>query len=107
MVLSLQSNRLRPAQSELEYRLHRAALEWNLDASLAINDPNDIESRKHWSARGLEPYEHQITNLLTFCRRAPVALIADDVGLGKTISAGLVLSELTTRRCVRRALVLC
>src|SRR5207245_4380747 len=33
-------------------------------------------------------------------------LLADDVGLGKTIQAGLVLSELRERRAVERALIL-
>lgn len=34
-------------------------------------------------------------------------LVADDVGLGKTIEAGLVLQELILRHRVRRALILC
>lgn len=34
-------------------------------------------------------------------------LVADDVGLGKTIEAGLILSSLTSRRKVRRLLILC
>lgn len=34
-------------------------------------------------------------------------LLADDVGLGKTIEAGLILSELILRRRVRRAMILC
>ena len=34
-------------------------------------------------------------------------LIADDVGLGKTIEAGLVLQELVIRHRVRRALIVC
>lgn len=34
-------------------------------------------------------------------------LVADDVGLGKTIEAGLVLSELLLRQRVRRAVVAC
>jgi superfamily II DNA or RNA helicase len=34
-------------------------------------------------------------------------LLADDVGLGKTIEAGLVLSELIIKRRIRRVLILC
>lgn len=34
-------------------------------------------------------------------------LLADDVGLGKTIEAGLVLAELFVRRRIRRAMVVC
>lgn len=34
-------------------------------------------------------------------------LVADDVGLGKTIEAGLILSALISRRLIRRLLILC
>ncbi len=34
-------------------------------------------------------------------------LLADDVGLGKTIEAGLILSELFVRRRIRRVLIVC
>lgn len=34
-------------------------------------------------------------------------LLADDVGLGKTVEAGLILTELLLRRRVRRVLILC
>jgi len=34
-------------------------------------------------------------------------LLADDVGLGKTVEAGLVLTELLLRRRIRRVLILC
>ena len=37
----------------------------------------------------------------------PRLLIADEVGVGKTIEAGLILRELQTRREIRSALVLC
>lgn len=45
----------------------------------------------------MEPHHHQITNLITFCRRLPVTLLAGDVGLGKTIRAGLIMSEFISR----------
>src|SRR6185437_8225481 len=55
----------------------------------------------------LEPYHHQVTNLITFCHRLPVTLLADDVGLGKTISAGLIASELIARARVSKILIVC
>jgi hypothetical protein len=45
--------------------------------------------------------------LITFCRRLPVTLLADDVGLGKTISAGLVASELMSRNKISKFLLVC
>jgi superfamily II DNA or RNA helicase len=98
--------RLPAADSDEHYELHLAAVEHELASPIIIESRDDILSHKHWAGR-VEPFEHQIKNLITFCRRAPVALIADDVGLGKTVSAGLILNELQTRRRVRRALILC
>jgi superfamily II DNA or RNA helicase len=96
--------KLRAASTPEHYNLHIAALEWSLDSPITIRGEADIQSKRVWAER-LDPFAHQIKNLITFCRRAPVALLADDVGLGKTISAGLVLSELMVRRKVSRALV--
>jgi len=103
---SIHVGSLHGAPSDDQFELHLAAIEYELSTPITIETKEDILSRKHWSER-LEPFEHQVQNLITFCRRSPVALFADDVGLGKTISAGLVLNELQTRKKVRRALILC
>ena len=88
------------------FDLHVAALEWSLESPILIEDEKDLESRPSWQGR-VEPFAHQVQNLVTFCRRAPVALIADDVGLGKGCTAGLIASELLARRKVSRVLVIC
>ena len=56
----------------------------------------------------LRPRSYQLVPLLMALKQ-PVSrlLIADDVGIGKTIEAGLVLRELLDRGDVRRAAVLC
>jgi superfamily II DNA or RNA helicase len=89
-----------------EYKLYRAALEWDLTDPIVIETRNDLKSEKRWRGH-LEPYHHQVTNLITFCRRLPVTLLADDVGLGKTISAGLVASELIARARISKILIVC
>ncbi|MEK7603719.1 MAG: SNF2-related protein [Patescibacteria group bacterium] len=89
------------------YNLYRAGLEWDLIDPIVIENRDDLKSEYKWSERGLEPYNHQVTNLITFCRRLPVTLLADDVGLGKTISAGLVASELISRRRLSKILIVC
>ncbi len=88
------------------YKLYRAALEWDLIEPILIRDRDDLKSESKWRDK-LEPYHHQIKNLIAFCRRLPVTLLADDVGLGKTISAGLVMSELMARHRISKILVVC
>ena len=89
-----------------EYKLYRAALEWDLTDPIVIETRKDLKSEKRWQNQ-LQPYHHQVTNLITFCRRLPVTLLADDVGLGKTISAGLVASELIARARISKILIVC
>lgn len=89
-----------------EYRIYRAGIEWDLTDPIVIERPEDFKSTYRWQDR-LTPYYHQATNLITFCRRLPVTLLADDVGLGKTISAGLVISELIARSRLSKILIVC
>ncbi len=55
----------------------------------------------------VEHYEHQIETALTALRdMRGRALLADEVGLGKTIEAGIIMKELILRGLVRSVLVL-
>lgn len=57
-------------------------------------------------SRTLEPLPHQVVALERALATNPVRLLlADEVGLGKTIEAGLVISELKARGRVRRVLI--
>lgn len=61
-----------------------------------------------WRQRGVVRYPHQIAAAEEIVGRLRgSALLADEVGLGKTIEAGLVLEELAARGELRRALILC
>jgi SNF2 family DNA or RNA helicase len=59
------------------------------------------------AVRDLQRYDFQIQACLRVLRQMRGrAILADEVGLGKTIEAGLILKEYVTRGLVRRALVL-
>ncbi len=59
------------------------------------------------SLRGVTRYDHQERAVLRVLREMRGrAILADEVGLGKTIEAGLVLKEYVLRGLVRRALIL-
>jgi len=97
---------LKRASNAEELELYRAGLEWDLTDPIVIESAEDFKSAPRWQDK-LKPFHHQVTNLITFCRRLPVTLLADDVGLGKTISAGLVISELLSRSRIAKVLVVC
>lgn len=64
--------------------------------------------RDRWADVGLIPYPYQLQT----CRRIinelhGRAILADEVGLGKTVEAGMVLKELMLRGLARKALILC
>src|SRR6267143_1924422 len=106
LVPKLQTKNLRRAPDAAAYQLYRAAQEWDLVDPILIQDRQDLKSEHKWRDH-IEPNRHQVQNLITFCRRLPVTLLADDVGLGKTISAGLVASELMARNRVSKIIVVC
>lgn len=57
---------------------------------------------------GVEPRPYQLVPLLLALKLDPVRLlIADDVGIGKTVEAGLIVRELIDRGEVKRFAVLC
>ncbi len=103
---NFQTKILRRKTTPDDYRVYRAGLDWDLADPIVIEKREDLKSEHLWCDR-LEPYHHQVTNLITFCRRLPVTLLADDVGLGKTISAGLIISELISRSRLSKILVVC
>jgi len=103
---NIQTRVLRRKTTPDEYKVYRAGLEWDLTEPIIIESRGDLKSESRWRDR-VEPYHHQVTNLITFCRRLPVTLLADDVGLGKTISAGLIMSELISRSRLSKVLIVC
>jgi superfamily II DNA or RNA helicase len=102
--VSIQAKLLSHAKSLEQYKAYQAALEWDLTDPIVIDSRDDVKSTTRWQKR-LDPYQHQVTNLITFCKRLPVSLLADDVGLGKTISAGLIMSELIARVRLSKTLI--
>jgi SNF2 family DNA or RNA helicase len=61
----------------------------------------------HWELVGVIPYPHQLeTTQKVIYRMGGRAILADEVGLGKTIEAGMILKEYMLRGLVRKALVL-
>lgn len=81
-------------------------------AELALlSSPGDLLVPAHladcWKEVGVVPYPHQLNTarrvINELCGRA---ILADEVGLGKTIEAGIIAKEYLLRRLVKRILVL-
>jgi SNF2 family DNA or RNA helicase len=76
----------------------------NPDRSAAL--PHSPIASPFFGAVQVEDF--QLVPLLKALRMPRISLLlADDVGLGKTIEAGLILTELLLRRRIRRVLILC
>lgn len=85
---------------------------WNLckmaqraEEYFLIRDFNKLQCLKHLPK--LQPLEHQIlTAQRVLNEMRGRAILADEVGLGKTIEAGLILKEYMIRGLVKKALIL-
>lgn len=86
---------------------------FDTDRSVLVDEAVEVWSRPGFetflagSRLRFEPFDYQLRAAQTVLRRMRGrAILADEVGLGKTIEAGLVLSELRMRGLADRALVL-
>jgi len=110
---ALERDPIRPAQFDVPEVSDRVAYA-SQDAALLLSEALRLSLRRgagpfRSAARvGFEPRAYQLVPLL-MALRLPVfrLLIADDVGIGKTIEAGLVLRELIDRAEVDRFAILC
>jgi superfamily II DNA or RNA helicase len=83
------------------------------DRSALVDEAGAVWSRPGFdtvlsqSRLNFSPFDYQLATMQTVLRRMRGrAILADEVGLGKTIEAGLVLSELRMRGPADRALVI-
>ena len=84
------------------------------DAALLLRDALLLSLRRgagpfrSFGQIAVEPRAYQLVPLLMALKLDPVRLlIADDVGVGKTIEAALILRELIDRGDIDRSVVLC
>ncbi|MFU8802656.1 MAG: DISARM system SNF2-like helicase DrmD, partial [Bradymonadaceae bacterium] len=94
-----------------EYDALLRATRWNAITPFLAPDGSDQLAATPISAPfygAVQVEDFQLVPLLKALRMPRVSLLlADDVGLGKTIEAGLILNELLIRRRIRRVLILC
>ena len=102
--------RLAPMQGDAFDAVVRTA-RWQALQPLIGSDGKPVAQQQAVAAPlfgAVQAEDFQIEPLLRALQMPRVSLlIADDVGLGKTVEAGLILSELLLRRRIRRVLVLC
>lgn len=97
-----------PAQPEL-YDAYVDSVRWTSLQSIQdlLGEGQGLPLVSPWSA-ALQVEDYQLTPLMRALSMPRVSLLlADDVGLGKTIQAGLIATELIIRRHIRRILIVC
>lgn len=86
-------------------KLETFQLALHAEKSLMVTDFDSLECLKHLPL--LTPFPHQIEAAKTVLTEMHgKAILADEVGLGKTIEAGLILKEYMIRGLVKKALIL-
>jgi hypothetical protein len=100
----------KPAMVPEEYDALVRSARWSalLPFSEAENDREHVRDVYAPFFGAVQVEEYQLVPLYKALQMPRInMLIADDVGLGKTIEAGLIVTELLRRRRVQRVLVLC
>ncbi|CAM2949039.1 SNF2-related protein [Paenibacillus sediminis] len=97
------NNRLNKGGPWDDFRLFQLAAE--AEKASLVSSFEEMQCLKH--LQGLSPLPHQIETArkVLFDMRGR-AILADEVGLGKTIEAGLILKEYMVRGLVRKVLIL-
>jgi SNF2 family DNA or RNA helicase len=86
----------------LNYRSETLSLNRGLEDLLVLSHLQD-----HWRQNGVIPYPHQVETVKkVISQMRGRAILADEVGLGKTIEAGMILKEYLLRGLVKRFLIL-
>jgi SNF2 family DNA or RNA helicase len=77
-----------------------------VDEAVAVSSRPGFETLLCRGSLAFEPFDYQVQTAQTVLRRMRArAILADEVGLGKTIEAGLILAELRMRGLADRVLV--
>src|SRR5688572_17725769 len=99
-------DRIEPVRTRRRIR-HVSTRRWRDECGRLIAEAGDADALRTARTAGIDLLPHQLEPALAVVRGlASRLLIADEVGLGKTIQAGLIASELSARGAVERALVL-
>lgn len=91
------------------YDAYLDSVQWTSLQSIQslINSEENLPLVSPW-ASAVQIEDYQLTPLLKAMSMPQVSLLlADDVGLGKTIQAGLIATELILRRRIKRILIVC